>query len=175
MNNVHGVALDPVTKHVYVNDRGNHRVQVFDENGKYLSEWSMGGEPSDVHLIYIGADRTLWAFDRGTSKMLKYDLDGHFLYSWGSWGDFPGGFWGVHGFSVDQDGNFYTAEVVTMLHRRALPGIQAGVSLQIFVGFHGVPFSHDYLSRVFHRRTEGESQRFDAPCRPPLPFAIMGK
>lgn len=111
MNNVHGVAIDPVTKHVFVNDRGNHRVQVFDENGKYLYEFSMGEEPSDVHLLYIGADRMLWAFDRGTSKMLKYDLEGHFLYSWGTWGDFPGGFWGVHGFSVDQDGNFYTAEV----------------------------------------------------------------
>jgi len=86
-------------------------VQVLDENGKYLYEWSFGGEPSDIHLLYIGADRTLWAFDRGTSKMLKYDLDGHFLYSWGTWGDFPGGFWGVHGFSVDQDGNFYVAEV----------------------------------------------------------------
>ena len=43
--------------------------------------------------------------------MLKYDLDGKFLYSWGIWGDFAGGFWGVHGFSVDQEGNFYTAEV----------------------------------------------------------------
>ncbi len=111
MNNVHGIAIDPQTKHVFVNDRGNHRVQVFDENGKYLYEWGFGGEPSDIHLLYIGADRTLWAFDRGTSKMLKYDLEGHFLYSWGTWGDFPGGFWGVHGFSVDQDGNFYVAEV----------------------------------------------------------------
>jgi hypothetical protein len=110
-NNVHGLAIDPVTKHVFVNDRGNHRVQVFDENGKYLYEWSLGAEPSDVHLIYIGADRTLWAFDRGTSKMLKYDLQGHLLYTWGTWGDFPGGFWGVHGFSVDQAGNFYVAEV----------------------------------------------------------------
>jgi hypothetical protein len=43
--------------------------------------------------------------------MLKYDLEGHFLYSFGTWGDFPGGFWGVHGFSTDQDGNFYVAEV----------------------------------------------------------------
>jgi hypothetical protein len=110
-NNVHGIALDPVTKHVFVNDRGNHRVQVFDDNGKFLYEWSLGQEPSDVHLIYIGADRTLWAFDRGTSKMLKYDLQGHLLYTWGTWGDFPGGFWGVHGFSVDQAGNFYVAEV----------------------------------------------------------------
>src|SRR6266568_3914749 len=110
-NNVHGIAVDPQTRRVFVNDRANHRIQVFDENGKYLYEWSPGREPSDIHLIYIGADRTLWAFDRGSSKMLKYDLDGHFLYSWGVWGDFPGGFWGVHGFSVDQEGNFYVAEV----------------------------------------------------------------
>ena len=111
MNNVHGMALDPQTRHVFVNDRANHRIQVFDENGKYLYDFSMGQEPSDIHLIYIGADRSLWAFDRGTSKMLKYDLEGHFLYSFGTWGDFPGGFWGVHGFSVDQEGNFYVAEV----------------------------------------------------------------
>jgi len=111
MNNVHGLAVDPQTRRVFVNDRANHRIQVFDENGKYLYEWSPGTEPSDIHLIYIGSDRTLWAFDRGTSKMLKYDLEGHFLYSWGIWGDFAGGFWGVHGFSVDQDGNFYVAEV----------------------------------------------------------------
>jgi sugar lactone lactonase YvrE len=111
MNNVHGIAVDPQTRRVFVNDRGNKRIQVFDENGKYLNEWSMGPDPSDIHLLYIGADRTLWAADRGTSKMLKYDLDGKFLYSWGIWGDFAGGFWGVHGFSVDQEGNFYTAEV----------------------------------------------------------------
>ena len=110
-NNVHGIAVDPQTRRVFVNDRQNHRVQVFDENGKHLSEWSFGPPPSDIHLFIIGADRALWAFDRGTSKMLKYDLDGNFLYSWGTWGDFPGGFWGVHGLSVDQQGNFYVAEV----------------------------------------------------------------
>ena len=111
MNNVHGIAVDPETRRVFVNDRANHRAQVFDENGKYLYEWSFGPEPSDIHLLYIGADRNLWAYDRGTSKMLKYDLQGHFLYAWGTWGDFPGGFWGVHGISVDQEGNFYVAEV----------------------------------------------------------------
>jgi sugar lactone lactonase YvrE len=109
--NVHGVAVDPQTRHVFVNDRYNHRVQIFDENGKYLKEFYVGDAPSDVHLLYIGADRTLWMPDRGTSKMLKYDLDGHFLYSWGTWGDQPGEFWGVHGISVDQEGNFYVAEV----------------------------------------------------------------
>ena len=110
-NNVHGIAVDPQSRRVFVNDRQNHRVQVFDENGKYLTEWIFGPPPSDIHLFIISADRSLWAFDRGTSKMLKYDLDGNFQYAWGTWGDFPGGFWGVHGLAVDQAGNFYVAEV----------------------------------------------------------------
>jgi len=50
----------------------------------------MPGEGTYTALPYIGADRNLWAFDRGTSKMLKYDLQGHLLYTWGTWGDFPG-------------------------------------------------------------------------------------
>ncbi|HEV8415636.1 MAG TPA: hypothetical protein VGQ49_18750 [Bryobacteraceae bacterium] len=136
MSNVHGIAVDPQTRRVYVNDRGNKRIQVFDENGKYLFEFSMGADPSDIHLLYIGADRTLWAADRGTSKMLKYDLDGKFLYSWGIWGDFAGGFWGVHGFSVDQEGNFYTAEVDSGRVQKFRPKLGANpaqlVSKQIY-------------------------------------------
>ena len=66
---------------------------------------------SDIHMFIITSDRFLWAADRGTSKLVKYSLDGKFLYSWGVWGDFPGAFWGVHGMSVDQEGNVYTAAV----------------------------------------------------------------
>ncbi|MGE3841667.1 MAG: 6-bladed beta-propeller [Vicinamibacterales bacterium] len=110
-NNVHGIAVDPQTRRIFVNDRGNHRVQVFDENGKFLDQWRFGDPPSDVHMFHISADRYLWAADRGTNKILKYDLEGHFLYSWGAWGDFPGGFWGVHDFSTDEEGNFYISEV----------------------------------------------------------------
>jgi peptidylamidoglycolate lyase len=111
-NNVHGIAVDPQTRRVFVNDRNNGRVQVFDENGKYLDEWSFGPRPpADIHMFIITSDRFLWAADRGTSKLLKYDLNGRFLYSWGTWGDFPGAFWGVHGLSVDQEGNVYTAAV----------------------------------------------------------------
>ena len=44
-------------------------------------------------------------------KILKYDLNGRLLFSWGTFGQFPGGFRGVHQFSVDSDGNLYTADV----------------------------------------------------------------
>ena len=52
----------------------------------------------------------LWAFDRASSKMIKYDLSGNLQYTWGMWGN-AGGFWGVHGMHVDSEGNFYVAEV----------------------------------------------------------------
>jgi len=111
MNNVHGIAVDPMNRRVFVNDRNNHRIQVFDENGKYLSEWHINADPSSLHLLYIGQDRNVWTFDRSTNKMVKYDQQGHLLYTFGTMGAFPGGLWGVHGISVDSDGNLYVAEV----------------------------------------------------------------
>jgi hypothetical protein len=111
MNNVHGVAVDVQTRRVFVNDRDNHRIQVFDENGKYLSEWKFNVTPSSMHFVQIGDDRSAVVFDRNTHKMLKYDLDGHLIYGWGTIGDFPGTLWGVHGMATDQEGNLYVAEV----------------------------------------------------------------
>lgn len=68
MNNVHGVAIDVQTRRVFVNDRDNHRIRIFDENGKYLSEWRIAVRPSSLHYVIIGADRTLLTFDRNTHK-----------------------------------------------------------------------------------------------------------
>ena len=109
-NTVHGVAVDPVTRRVYVNDRENRRAQVFDENGKFIDQWSWG-PVSSVYFLYMSADRHLWAADAATSKILEYDLNGHFLYSWGTLGDWPGSLWGVHEMSVDPEGNLYVSEV----------------------------------------------------------------
>ncbi|MEQ1573220.1 MAG: hypothetical protein ABL993_03135 [Vicinamibacterales bacterium] len=121
MNNVHGVAVDLETGRVFVNDRANHRIQIFDAQGKYLSEWSIAVRPSSLHLIQIGADRMLWTWDRNTHKMLKYDLEGHLQYAFGAVGDFPGMLWGVHGMSVDQEGNLYTASVDSGLFQKFTP------------------------------------------------------
>jgi DNA-binding beta-propeller fold protein YncE len=107
---VHGVVYDQQTKRLFVTDRGDRRVEVFDESGKFLDQWPTG-KPSTPQFLYMAADRNLWIADGTTAKILKFDMDGHFLYSWGSFGDFPGGMWNVHGMSVDQEGNLYLAEV----------------------------------------------------------------
>jgi sugar lactone lactonase YvrE len=111
MNNVHGVAVDLDRGRVFVNDRQNNRLQVFDMDGNFQDQWSFGPEPTDIHLIYMGEDNVLWAADRATSKILGYNQNGELIYSWGIFGDFPGAFFGVHAMSVDQEGNFYVAEV----------------------------------------------------------------
>jgi tripartite motif-containing protein 71 len=108
---VHGIAVDPKTRHVFVTDRNNHRIQVFDENGKFQYQWKVDADPSSLHLLYIGSGNTIGTFDRTTNKTVEWDLQGHLLYAWGAMGMFPGGLWGVHGISVDRAGNLYTAEV----------------------------------------------------------------
>ena len=113
-NSVHGIAVNPLTRRVYINDRNNGRVQVFDENGNFLDQWSMGPRPPmNIHSIYMGRDGILWAADQGSSKLNGYTPDGQFIYSWGTFGDCQGCMWGVHGFTTDMDGNLFTAEVRT--------------------------------------------------------------
>lgn len=109
-NAVHGVQVDPTTRKVYVTDRENHRIQVFDENGKYLDQFSTG-TPSTPQVLFLDAGRNIWIADNDTSKIIKYDIEGHYQYSWGSKGEWPGALWNVHGMSVDSDGNLYLAEV----------------------------------------------------------------
>jgi peptidylamidoglycolate lyase len=107
---VHGVVIDPQARRVYVTDRSDHRIQIFDENGKFIDQFSTG-QPSTPQFLYRAADGNLWIADNSTSKIVKFDKDGHYLYSWGSGGDWPGAMWNPHGMSVDQQGNLYLAEV----------------------------------------------------------------
>lgn len=107
MNTVHAIAIDK-DRRVYISDRANSRIQVFDENGKFLDAWPNVRRPYAIHM---SQDQHLWVSDGITQKFTKFNTAGKLLYSWGTFGAFPGGFWGVHQFSVDSEGNLYTADV----------------------------------------------------------------
>jgi hypothetical protein len=53
-----------------------------------------------------------WYFDGNAHRFAEYDLNGRILYTWGVPGTYPGRFYNVNQFSVDSQGNLYTAEVV---------------------------------------------------------------
>lgn len=103
---VHGIAVDGRGR-VYVADRGNSRIQVFDGDGNHLDTWPDVRFP---YFIYMSGDEHLWVSDGRTQKILKYDLAGQLLESWGTFGSYPGAMWGPHQVSVDPDGNLYVAE-----------------------------------------------------------------
>ncbi len=60
------------------------------------------------HLITT--DQFIWAGDTGTNRIMKFDLDGNFLYSWGAPGGQPGRLTCPHSVSTDQESNLYVAD-----------------------------------------------------------------
>jgi peptidylamidoglycolate lyase len=99
----HGLAID--AKHrVYVVDRLNARIQIFDENGRFLKQWTGFVSPA---VVMVTEDQSVWVLDNGSGRLGKYDPEGKLLTSWGTKGDFPGGMADPHDFWVDGDGALY--------------------------------------------------------------------
>ncbi|HRB13118.1 MAG TPA: hypothetical protein PKU70_08905, partial [Vicinamibacteria bacterium] len=85
-------------------------MQVFDENGKFLTMWPTGHN-SNVLAHIVTEDDYVWVADWRTDRLIKYDLDGHYQLDIGGHGAQPGQFDGVHQIDVDQEGNLYVTEV----------------------------------------------------------------
>ena len=130
-HDVHGVVFDLPRHRVLVTDRSDHRIQIFDENGKFLDQWTTG-KPSTPQYLYKAADNYIWIADGTTAKIIKFDMEGHLFYEWGSQGDWPGALWNVHGMSVDQEGNLYLAEVNNGRAEKFRP--RAGANPTLLVG-----------------------------------------
>jgi peptidylamidoglycolate lyase len=112
----HGVAVDERGR-VFVCDRSNARLQVFDARGKFLAEWEGPaiGRPygvsvaADGHVFIIdGGDQSKTQPDR--SKAVELDADGNVVDSFGSYGTEPGQFRLGHDIAVARDGSVYVAE-----------------------------------------------------------------
>jgi hypothetical protein len=107
-SDLHGLIMDGARGRMIVSDRGNSRIQVFDLDWNFVEEWPNIYAP---YALRMQTDGIIWVGDGFTSKMLKYDLDGRLLTSWGQWGIAPGTFWGMHWLDVDEEGSLYVGEV----------------------------------------------------------------
>jgi DNA-binding beta-propeller fold protein YncE len=114
-NTVHSIAIS-ADRRLFVIDRGHARMQVFDENGKFLDMWTLksphwpANQPTLMVNHFIDDKGFIWVGDAPTSRILKFDLNGNFLYGWGAPGPQTGRLNCSHGITTDQLGNLYLAD-----------------------------------------------------------------
>ena len=102
----HNLVIDEQGR-VYVTDRDNQRIEVFDSNGKFLSQWTDTG---GISGLAITKDQRIW-----TGGTLR-DLDGKVL------GRLPGpGTAGAHGVAVTESGDVYLAQLSGVVQKFVKP------------------------------------------------------
>ena len=126
-NIAHNICTD-VDGWVYVADRENHRVQVFDGNGKYETQWNNLHRPCGLYMpyshhpvCYIGELGPSMAVNRNSpnlgARVSIVDHQGNLLARIGDPhpGLAPTQFLGPHGVAVDSCGDVYVGEVAWTL------------------------------------------------------------
>jgi DNA-binding beta-propeller fold protein YncE len=96
----HSLAMDS-TGRIYVADRGSHRIQIFDQDGKYLDQWSNFDSPWS---LFITGDDLLYVVDGSSSLRITNTRDGGIV-------DRIDGLTNPHGVAVDKQGAIYIAEI----------------------------------------------------------------
>jgi peptidylamidoglycolate lyase len=112
----HGIAVDNQAR-VYVADRSNSRVQVFDREGRFLTQWK-SAEIGRPYAIAIGADGKAYVADGGDqpseppdrSRALRLSLEGAVEATFGRYGNYDGQFMLAHDITVGHDGAVYVVD-----------------------------------------------------------------
>jgi DNA-binding beta-propeller fold protein YncE len=105
---VHDVCIDKQGR-VYIADRNNARIQVFDAQGKFLAQWRNAGEPWG--LYFVARENAIYMCDGRNNRIVKLNLDGQVLGAYGEYGKQPGQLDFAHNIAVDSTGAIYVTEI----------------------------------------------------------------
>jgi sugar lactone lactonase YvrE len=106
-NVAHGITIDAKGQ-LWVADRENERIQIFDEDGKFIREMKYAGLPCG---LTIGA-RYIYMVNGFAGQLLQLDLDGKVLAAVGKSGKGVGEFGEAHYVAVSPKDEIYVADTV---------------------------------------------------------------
>jgi DNA-binding beta-propeller fold protein YncE len=117
-NIVHDIAIDSAGK-LYIADRENDRIQIFDQSGNFLGKWSNLG--AAWGLVYVPRQNVFFLSDGVNDEIIKLDAAGKILGKIGSHGKGPGKLHYPHSLAVDSSGALYVAEILNWRVQKFVP------------------------------------------------------
>ncbi len=124
---LHGIGIDRDNGDVYICDRENFRIQIFDADGNLKTIWDNIWRPSDVviknDLVYVSELGDMFFVDnvlynpggpehKHYSRVRIFDKQGHFIEQIGGPdGGAQGSFLTAHSLCLDSQNNLYVGEV----------------------------------------------------------------
>ena len=113
----HGITLDAEGR-IYVADRSNARIQIFDRHGNFLCAWKRS-EMGRPFASAVGPDGYLYVVDGGEQNsappdhggILKLDSHGEIIEQWSKYGNYDGQLLTGHCIAVGKDGSVYVGDV----------------------------------------------------------------
>lgn len=104
----HSIDIDEFDN-IYVADRENFRIQIFNTDGDYLDTWNFNAMACAIYLHDDGYMYMTTGFD---GELAKLDMQGNVLGAIGRPGNENGQFGEGHFLTVDSAGNIFIADVV---------------------------------------------------------------
>jgi len=113
--NIKAEFMDVYDGKLYMAEAGNHRVNVFDLQGKFL--FMFGGEETEPGKINVAeaakvsSEGKVYVSDLKNDRIQVFDKDGKFIKTWGKTGSGAGELKTPAGVAIDKHDNVYVTEI----------------------------------------------------------------
>ncbi len=110
------IAFSPVNGYIYVADTGNNRIQVFTQDGTYVTSWGSSGSGNSQFNNAQGlgvspVTGNVYVADYGNNRVQEFSPTGVYITQWGSSGSGNGQFNAPNGIAVSPTtGNVYVGD-----------------------------------------------------------------